>query len=332
MTQQLNSSDPNSPLLGPIPDTGHGLKHSVPAWALSLLLHTTLFGVLILALTQVPSGASKVENRSGGIVLVDAKSESTEYLSDGDFEVEQNNNPTQTSDSPPPLAIENSPPDLPGIGESPAEITGAGTGLADALTGADSLIVSVEPGGKVGGKFTTEIFGVKGDGSRFVYVVDRSDSMAGFNFRPMLAVRQQLKESLNSLEKNHQFEIIFYNQETRVRGSGRPKLYYATDEMKQTAINFIDRTKPSGGTDHVNALKQAFRLRPDVIFLLTDAEGGFSDSQMREISRFNRSGTILNAIEFGQRRGRDRSLETVSRLTGGQYVFKNINTLRINDN
>ena len=80
------------------------------------------------------------------------------------------------------------------------------------------------------------------------------------------------------------------------------------------------------------ALKQALNLAPDVIFFLTDAEGGFTDADLREISRRNRSAAIINAIEFGAYRSRNRSLEAVARTSGGQYVFKNINTLRLDGN
>jgi hypothetical protein len=65
---------------------------------------------------------------------------------------------------------------------------------------------------------------------------------------------------------------------------------------------------------------------------LTDAEGGFTKSQLREIGRMNRTGAIINAIEFGESRGKDRSLESVAINSGGQYVFKNINTLRLDGN
>jgi hypothetical protein len=297
---------------------------------LSLLLHTTLIGILIVVLTQVRTGAGNVENRSGGIVLVDASSVTTEYLSEGD--VEKNSSPNTTSESPPPLAAQNEqPPDLPGMEFSPSKLSGVGESLAESLPGADSLIVGPQSTGKIGGKVTTEIFGIKGTGSRFVYVIDRSESMAGFEFRPMLAARQQMWASLQSLKKNNQFQIVFYNDKVKIF-TGQPRLYFATDETMEEARSFIERIRPDGGTDHMVALKQAFKFAPDVIFFLTDAEGGFTDADLREIGRRNRSAAIINAIEFGERRSRNRSLEAVARNSGGQYVFKNINTLRLEGN
>jgi hypothetical protein len=330
-SKSFNAATPHSlPSFQQTPESSYVMKRSIPAWALSLLLHATIFGILILVLTQVRNGAGNVENRSGGIVLVDATSETTEYLSEGD--VEQNSSPNTKSESPPPLAAKNDlPPDLPGMESSRSEISGAGESLAESLPGADSLIIGPEFTGKIGGQVTTEIFGVKGTGSRFVYVIDRSESMAGFEFRPMLAARQELWKSLNSLQKNNQFQIVFYNNDVKIF-NGELRLYFATVETIEQAKGFIERVRPDGGTDHMAALKEAFKFAPDVIFFLTDAEGGFTDADLREIGRRNRSAAIINAIEFGERRSGNRSLEAVARNSGGQYIFKNINTLRLDGN
>jgi hypothetical protein len=304
----------------------------IPAWLFSVLLHTGVLTAFILALGQYRNGGSEIENRSGGIVLVNEQSTTTEYLSEGDLETESS--PTMAANSPPPTpAVDELPPDLPGLESSPTQITGAGDSLIESLPGGDSLVVGPESSGKIGGQVTTEVFGVKGTGSRFVYVIDRSASMAGYEGRPMLAARQQLLESLKSLQDTNEFQVIFYNQDVSVFSpDGRPTMYFANDVMKQEAKAFINRTIPDGGTDHVKALKMAFKLKPDVIFLLTDAEGGFTNQELRDLGRYNRSAAIINTIEFGQRRGGDRSLQAVSQNSGGQYVFKNINTLRVDGN
>jgi hypothetical protein len=314
------------------PTTSLVPNRRIPAWLFSFLLHTCILTTLIVMLGQYRNGGSEIENRSGGIVLVNEKSTTTEYLSEGDVETESS--PAMAADSPPPMpAVDELPPDLPGLESSPAKITGAGDSLVEALPGGDSLIVGPESSGNVGGQVTTEVFGVKGTGSRFVYVIDRSASMAGYEGRPMLAARQQLLASLKSLKDNNQFQIIFYNQGVSVFSpDGRPTMYFANDVMKQEAEAFIKRTVPNGGTDHVRALKTAFKLNPDVIFLLTDAEGGFTTEELRDLGRFNRSAAVINTIEFGRRRGRDSSLQAVSQNSGGQYVFKNINTLRVDGN
>ena len=125
-SESFNATTPHRSLTFPqTPDSSLVLKRSIPAWALSLLLHATLLGLLTFLLAQVRPGAGNVDNRSGGIVLVDATSVTTEYLSEGD--VEQNSSPNSESESPPPLAAQDErPPDIPGIESSPGEIRGAG--------------------------------------------------------------------------------------------------------------------------------------------------------------------------------------------------------------
>lgn len=302
----------------------------LPAWFLSFLMHTCFFLAVLLALRTVQNGASDVENRSGGIVLVDIQSDTTKYLSEGD--VEQVTSQSAAEQSPPPLAAASElPPDLPGMESAQTPITGAGDQLVETLPGADALIEGPAANLEIGGKVTTEVFGVKGTGSRFVYVLDRSQSMEGFNARPLLAARQALLQSLDSLRDNHQFQIIFYNDGVKAfNPDGLAAMYFATDERKQAARGFVASVRGESGTDHLNALKKAFRLGPDVIFLLTDAEGGFTRAELREVSRLNRSAAVINAIEFGERRTGDRSLQTLAQESGGQYVFKDVRTLRLN--
>jgi hypothetical protein len=319
----LNQSTPaefSSPLL---------LKdRQIPAWLLSLVLHTGIFLVLLVAVSNVPHGGSETENRAGGIVLVDLQSEATEYLSEGD--VREINAASSAEQSPPPtLVADNLPPDLPGMEASNVPITGVGKELVDSLPGADQLIEGDSASLRLGGKVTTEVFGIKGTGQKFVYVFDRSKSMEGYGSRPLLAARQALIQSLQSLGEKHQFQILFYNEDVTIFKPDQGQLHLATEEMKKAAIQFVNSVRGDGGTDHINAIKKALLLRPDVIFFLTDAEGGFSRDELRELSQLNRSAAVINAIEFGEARGRDRSMEVLTRENGGQYLFKDIRTLRV---
>ena len=67
-------------------------------------------------------------------------------------------------------------------------------------------------GTQTGGTTSTGVFGVEGEGSKFVYVFDRSGSMQGFQGRPLAAAKRELITSLESLESVHQFQVIFYNE------------------------------------------------------------------------------------------------------------------------
>jgi hypothetical protein len=303
----------------------------LPAWMMSLLLHSILLALLLLLLSSTDRGGSETENRTGGIVLVDAQSETTEYLDEGEVldANESSEMAIQEQQSPPPLASDSElPPDLPGLDVAPSPITGTGEGLLESFPSAESMLDGPAPSLQIGGKVTTEVFGIKGTGSRFVYVFDRSKSMEGYDSRPLIAARRALLQSLDSLAENHQFQIVFYNDSVTVfNPDGRAGMCFATDDNKNLAIGFVESIRGDRGTDHLNALKHAFRLAPDVIFLLTDAEGGFTTAELREVGNLNRSAAAINTIEFGERKGGDGSLQKLSTQSGGQYLFKNVKSL-----
>ena len=303
----------------------------LPAWVLSFLLHTILFTAIFFVLRTIPNGSAETDAREAGIVLVNADSQKTEYLTEGD--VEDVTSASTSAASPPPLTADQQlPPDLPGIDAAKNPITGVGQELVQSLPGAEGLLEGVPNNRNIGGKVTTEVFGIKGTGSRFVYVFDRSASMSGYNNKPLKAAKQQLLASLQSLGPTQQFQIIFYNDTTMVfdPNPGPPEMMPADDKTKREATRFVQRTQADRGTDHLNALRLALRLAPDVIFLLTDAEGGFTRGELGQVANWNRSGAVINAIEFGvgSSRGNDRSLEQLAREQGGTYVYKNILTLR----
>lgn len=331
----MNTSSAASPTSSPVKSfdsTPSVPDRKIPAWLLSFGFHAVMFVLIVVMFSRIPRGAGDVETRAGGIVLVDVTSDTTEYLSEGDNS--DSSSSASVQQSPPPLPSESElPPELPGLASAPSQVTGIGDDLLESFQGADSLLDGKESF-DIGGKVTTEVFGVKGTGSRFLYIFDRSESMEGYDRRPLLAAKSALKTSLESLGKVQQFQIVFYNDKIRVLEiSGEPTaMFFATDVNKNSGSRFVDSISGSGGTDHLAALKYGLSLGPDVIFLLTDAEGGFTPAEMGAISDWNRGGTVINAIEFGvgsKGRSDDNSLERVARESGGQYTYKNILTLQV---
>ncbi|HMP78248.1 MAG TPA: VWA domain-containing protein [Pirellulaceae bacterium] len=306
-------------------------RRHIPAWLMSCLLHTLVFCALAILFHWTPRGASDRADRSGGIVLVQAETDVTEYLSEGDFSDESVSN-WESEQSPPPLpSASERPPDLPGMDLSAAQVSAAGADPTASLPSADALREPQQSNRQIGGKVTTQIFGVPGTGSRFVYVFDRSASMSDYNNKPLRAAKQQLLACLQSLADTSQFQVIFYNHEPQLFGGdgGSPRLFFANDENRRAAEQYIQGVRATGGTDHLKALKLALSTSPDVIFMLTDAEGGLSPAEMADLTNRNRSGAVINLIEFGvgQRRMVDRSLERFALESGGQYLYKNILTL-----
>lgn len=181
---------------------------------------------------------------------------------------------------------------------------------------------------KQGGKGRTSLFGITGEGYKFVYVFDRSGSMGGEGRESLRAVKAELAKSLEHLDSVHQFQIVFYNERpVAFNPTGTPgRLVFATDENKQRATRFVDSISADGGTAHEDALRLAIRMHPDVIYFLTDADDPkLSADQLAKI-RDLAAGTIINCVEFGPGPKPDGTsfLETLAKQNGGSYVYIDI--------
>lgn len=182
------------------------------------------------------------------------------------------------------------------------------------------------------GKGRTRVFNVEGEGSRFVYVFDRSASMEGFGgVSPLEAAKAELLASIESLQPMHQFQIIFYNERPWIfNPSGDSgKLPLATPQNKERARKWVRSITPDGGTRHEEALLAAIRLRPDCIFFLTDADDPkLSDGQL-EMLRRRAGGIPIHTIEFGMgpRSGPPSFLARLAQMTEGNYAYVDITRL-----
>ena len=172
------------------------------------------------------------------------------------------------------------------------------------------------------------MFGVRGKGTRFVYVFDRSSSMDG---GPLIAAKRELIASLQSLHSVHQFQIIFYNQEPQLmnlRGQS-PQMVFGDEPGKALAARFVGGVSAYGGTNHMQALQMALRMWPDVVFFLTDAdEPQLRAGDFQKIRQWNQ-GTSINAIEFGlgPPKTRFNFLQQLAAENGGQHAYVDITRL-----
>jgi hypothetical protein len=199
-----------------------------------------------------------------------------------------------------------------GLGNGGAEL-GAGSGIS---------------------KAKTKVFGIEGEGRRFVYVFDRSDSMNGDNGRPFAVAKAELKKSLDSLNEAHEFQIIFYNDAPLALGgsdSNSPRMMLGSAHQKEIATDFVRDIEATGGTQHLRALRMALNLNADVIFFLTDADK--PALRTRDIddlqNRASRSSTAIHAIQFGQGPNQNSGnwIEVLATGTAGKYRYINVNQL-----
>lgn len=305
-------------------------RRTIPAWGLSAIFHFVLVLILAWAIQPVARGTTEVSERVGGIVLVNNLPNRPPVYTDQNSESESD---SSSADSAAAIAgalphLNELDESLPDFLPSEADLGNLGAELGKSIDGADGFIDGVKEGYKEGVSqdVTTEVFGIKGTGTKFVYAFDRSGSMESPGGRPLAAAKSQLLSSLETLGPKQQFQIIFYNDFPRAfTPNGRKaQLMFATDANKRAARKFVAGISGGGGTHHLSALKMAVDFGPDVVFFLTDADDPLtSDSELDTIDRFNRNAAVIHAIEFGtNRNSSSRSfLKTLARRNGGQYVF-----------
>jgi hypothetical protein len=288
-------------------------KPAVPAWALSIAIHVGLLIALFAVMNQ-EHGSPRAKRGSMGIVLY-RSAEPGLFSNNLDPTIKQAaafmemppaplllasttaeaNEPAATQPEAtlpkPATTSTTAPPARPKPKPPKSAIKGSGRPTAS----------SGVPGASGNGNYAqTSIFGVPGKGSKFIYVFDRSASMEG---RPLAAAKQQLIQSVQSLDTVNQFHIIFFNTKTQsfdLTGGGH-RIAFASDRNKKLAANFVGGITADGGTDRMYALKEALNFSPDVIFFLTDADDAMSPSEIAELARINQKvQASICVIEFGK--------------------------------
>jgi hypothetical protein len=188
-------------------------------------------------------------------------------------------------------------------------------------------------GGMGGEASGMSFFGIKDSGRSVVIMIDVSNSMftrtgdakgsrlkkKGKN-QSFQVVRNEANKLIEGLSINSRFGIIKWSGGAY---SWKSDLIPATDQYKAAAIQWVQtrvdfnkagpRDDRPGGTRHDYALEEAFKLRPEVIYMLTDGNatearpgGGLSPIDSNE---------IYEAAEKGQ-----KTLEKGARLHVIYYV------------
>jgi hypothetical protein len=304
-----------------------------PAWLVSTAFHALIFILLALFWQPTERGTGGSVDRPIGIAVVHSTPSGDEY----DLQSAESNAASGSAAAAslppgdgPPVDMESL---LAGLGGNDTDkgttaTEGNGTAVANQGTGA-------RPDGRGKGlKTTTSVYGITGEGSSFVYVFDRSDSMNGYGGGPLRSAKREMIQSLESLKSVNQFQIVFYNETPtpfQSRKSGSQSLLDATDIEKEFAIRFVENIKGFGGTEHIGALRMGLRYAPDVVFFLTDAaEPSLSQTQLDSIQKLcERAGTTIHTIEFGTgpSPGSGRWIEVLALMTNGKYRYVDVKQL-----
>jgi len=149
---------------------------------------------------------------------------------------------------------------------------------------------------------------------RIVYVVDRSGSMAD----SMDFVKYMMKRSIGELPEEFEFDVIFFSSGPPVEMPTR-RLISPTERNKQLALKFIDGVTVQGKSDPSEALRRAFDLKPELIYLLS--RGQFDPKIVDLTKQLNaRNMVAIHAITFIHNDG-EKVLKQVAAENSGAYKF-----------
>lgn len=166
----------------------------------------------------------------------------------------------------------------------------------------------------------TQFFG-RDHAHSFAYVIDCSGSMQSHN--SLEVAKREMLASINQLAPDAQFAVIFYNLNAHMLTGpqGLKGLMAATAPNKARVQTQLATIAPDGGTDHMSALREALKLKPEVIFFLTDADL-MSNNDVNEILAEVGS-TRIQAVEFGRgtELGQRTPLGRLATTTGGSYLY-----------
>jgi len=179
---------------------------------------------------------------------------------------------------------------------------------------------SLAGAGVDGGEAIT-FFGVRATGSTVVYVVDCSSSMHG---PPLDRLKKELFASIYELPESSKFAVVFFNS-TVIVMDGQPRLVDASVAHKERALAWIDSIPASGGTDPSDALAIALRLKPAVIYLMTDGQFPFpfQPPLMQRLGDDGGSRATVNTVAFGQQAAAG-PLQWIANATGGTHAFVDV--------
>lgn len=321
---------------------GSSWSVQLPSWLLSLCMHALILLLFMRWLEwsqQTPVGLTEEFGREVGLVLKSPKTaDSAATLPSTTDNADSQDVPSEAPSES--TSVTSSTPPVPVATESPSAVPTIGAGPQPRSIGSDAPTtpsVLTESGGTPAPKAVigdavpgASFMGAQDKGSRIVFVIDCSGSMANGN--AMRVAKAELVASLEQLDSGQQFQIVFYNEQTRVmmgrNRSDRPELLFATDINKRLARQYISSIPPEGGTIHVPALKQALDLGPEVIFFLTDAkEPQLTGKELADLERRNGGRTRIHAIEFGKDsllQNLDNFLKKLARQNGGTYRYQDI--------
>lgn len=324
------------PNIGIQPDARHRLAtsslfarcsiRSAPSWLVSLIVH--LGGLLVLAFTTF--AVSQVGSKE----LLSWQQAHDEYDSELiDFTSPLDTIPATRSD----LSSVAEP-----MADAVVDLTDAlepePYGDGDKLTLPTSISAAMLRGGNreldqqpAANSRSAEFYGIRAEGNTFVFIVDRSKSMAG---ERLAEAKKELLYAVRRLSPEQRFYVIFFAGQTefmRLHGGPfpEPAPIAATEANIAKLQTWVDAVQYEPWTNPFEAVEFALKVAPDAIFLLSDGEFTDNGRTMRYLKNRNitkpsgeprRPRIVIHSIAFHSRDG-EPALKAIASDSGGTYRF-----------
>jgi len=188
-------------------------------------------------------------------------------------------------------------------------------------------------------QFDTNFFGSGGNAKNIVFVVEADGSIVS----DYPEIVDELGVTLRGMSEKQRFSIIAFDgegtKEVPPRGMKR-----ATADAKAKSLNWLapdsGNVRNAGSGDVIDALERAFRLKPELIFLLSQNLYGrpgtiYENNRaaiIKVVNKAVRNGTVINTIQFNDfddraglidpKTGQPRLslMAEIAQMTGGEYL------------
>lgn len=165
-------------------------------------------------------------------------------------------------------------------------------------------------------KGTVTFFGKEVRANSVAFVIDASGSMSGMRFQ---RARTELVNAISKLEPNQRFFVVFYTDETYPMffPDNTIDLIPADQTNLRRVFNWIEQSQVQGGTQPQLAIALTLKLKPDVVFFLSD---GNIPNETQGIVKYHNAGSAVHTITFGSDVGA-RIMRQIALKNGGEYRF-----------
>ena len=292
---------------------------TAPALSFSLVVHLVVFallGVVTFAtlqpkeeLTITASAVEVSETTMDELVEIDISE--LEDFEDQPLETEL----PELSD----MVVEEVAVDAPPA-EAVPELAGTAPPVGTAAADAAKALAAGGPAGKNTRKGSTSFYGAPAQGNRFAFIVDNSKSMVNGK---MLTTIDQLLRTVNSLKAKQEFYIIFYSDQAYLMFHPVTESSWvpATQANKNKVFQWLRSVQLCQGGRLDAALKKAFALEPDTIFVVGDGTDVGEAERKVLMAQLKTRRYPINTLCIGGDGAAAKRLENIATLSGGNFQF-----------